>query len=267
MNMATIESGLGTPGYGFSAEAASSGFFDYNTIGSGADLSFGTDWLSMAISGGSKLLSAAGNAFNTVQTGINAAAPYLGLASTITQAGAQQTAAIYQQGLYEVQALDTLRLAQIRTDQDQKYAAIQAGRKLLAAERQALNYTIQGNSLLRGMERANAAVRARAAANGVAYNEGSALATQVSNVNATYRDVGMSDLNALTARILGFEDAGAMILAAKQQADLTMNAAETQAKQLRTAGDFAVRSGGLLSGASLLQGGLNFAQTVVNPFR
>ncbi len=38
--------------------------------------------------------------------------------------------------LYEVQAIDTLRLAQIRTDQDQKYAAIQAGRKLLSAERQ-----------------------------------------------------------------------------------------------------------------------------------
>ncbi len=147
-----------------------------------------------------------------------------------------------------------------------KYAAIQAGRKLLSAERQALNYTIQGNTLLRGMERSNAAVRARAAANGIVYNEGSAASIQAANVGATYRDVGMSDLNALTARILGFEDAGAMILAAKEQAELTMSAAEAQASQLRLAGQFAVDSGGLLSGATLLQGGLNFAQTVRNPF-
>jgi hypothetical protein len=216
------------------------------------------DWASL-ISGGSKVFSA-------VQGGLNAAAPYLGLASAITQAGAQKTAAIYQQGLYEVQAIDTLRLAQIRTDQDQKYAAIQAGRKLLSAERQALNYTIQGNSLLRTMERTNASVRARAAANGIVYNEGSSAAVQAANVGATYRDVGMSNLNALTARILGFEDAGAMILAAKEQADLTMSAAEAQANQMRLAGKFAVDSGGLLSGATLLQGSLNFAQTVRNPF-
>ena len=261
INMAAIEAGLGTPGYGFNESAAASGLFNYSDIGSGANQSFGFDfnWADAITTGG--------KVFSALQTGINAASPYLGLASAITQAGAQQTAAIYQQGLYEVQALDTLRLAQIRTDQDQKYAAIQAGRKLLAAERQALNYTIQGNSLLRGMERANAAVRARAAANGVVYNEGSALTAQASNVGATYRDVGMTDLNALTARILGFEDAGAMILAAKEQADLTMSAAEAQANQLRVAGDFAVKSGGLLSGATLLQGGMNFAQTVVNPFR
>jgi hypothetical protein len=244
------------------------GSFDYSAF-SGLDTSSGFDWASIinAGSGIAKTVAgAAGAAFTGLQTGLNAAAPYLQLATAITQAGAQKTAAIYQQGLYEVQAADTLRLAQIRTDQDQKYAAIQAGRKLLSAERQALNYTIQGNSLLRGMERTNAAVRARAAANGIVYNEGSSAAIQAANVGAVYRDVGMSDLNALTARILGFEDAGAMILAAKEQADLTMSAAEAQAKQLRMAGDYAVKSGGLLSGASLLQGGMNFAQTVKNPF-
>lgn len=244
------------------------GSFDYSVF-SGLDTSSGFDWASIINAGSgiaTTVAGAAGAAFTGLQTGINAAAPYLGLATAITQAGAQKTAAIYQQGLYEVQAADTLRLAQIRTDQDQKYAAIQAGRKLLSAERQALNYTIQGNSLLRGMERTNAAVRARAAANGIVYNEGSAAGIQVANVGAVYRDVGMSDLNALTARILGFEDAGAMILAAKEQADLTMSAAEAQAKQLRLAGEYGVKSGGLLSGASLLQGGLNFAQTVRNPF-
>lgn len=265
----TAPSGTGLQVPSFTdASAYQIGSFDYSLV-SGLDMSSGYDWASI-ISAGSKFLTTAGDyagsAFNGLQTGLNAAAPYLSLASAITSAGAQKTAAIYQQGLNEVQAIDTLRLAQIRTDQDQKYAAIQAGRKLLSAERQALNYTIQGNSLLRTMERSNAAVRARAAANGIVYNEGSSAAVQAANVGATYRDVGMSDLNALTARILGFEDAGAMILAAKEQADLTMSAAEAQASQLRLAGQFAVDSGGLLSGATLLQGGLNFAQTVRNPF-
>lgn len=262
-------SGIDASAYAFTdASAYKIGSFDYS-IFSGLDTSSGFDWASIINAGskiGSTVASAAGSAFTGLQSGLNAAAPYLQLASAITSAGAQKTAAIYQQGLYEVQAIDTLRLAQIRTDQDQKYAAIQAGRKLLSAERQALNYTIQGNTLLRGMERSNAAVRARAAANGIVYNEGSAASIQAANVGATYRDVGMSDLNALTARILGFEDAGAMILAAKEQAELTMSAAEAQASQLRLAGQFAVDSGGLLSGATLLQGGLNFAQTVRNPF-
>jgi hypothetical protein len=258
----------------FLGEGVPSGISSWDTAFTNAggvfDTSYtSTDWASI-IASGSKFLTTAGEyastGFNALQTGLNSAAPYLQLATAITSAGAQKTAAIYQQGLYEVQALDTLRLAQIRTDQDQKYAAIQAGRKLLSAERQALNYTIQGNTLLRGMERTNAAVRARAAANGVVYNEGSAASVQAANVGAIYRDVGMSDLNALTARILGFEDAGAMILASKEQADLTMSAAEAQAKQMRLAGQFAVDSGGLLSNATLLQGGMNFAQTVKNPF-
>jgi hypothetical protein len=265
----TSLSGIDASAYAFTDPSAYKiGSFDYS-IFSGLDTSSGFDWASIINAGskiGSTVASAAGSAFTGLQTGLNAAAPYLQLASAITSAGAQKTAAIYQQGLYEVQAIDTLRLAQIRTDQDQKYAAIQAGRKLLSAERQALNYTIQGNTLLRGMERSNAAVRARAAANGIVYNEGSAASIQAANVGATYRDVGMSDLNALTARILGFEDAGAMILASKEQAELTMSAAEAQASQLRMAGQFAVDSGGLLSGATLLQGGLNFAQTVRNPF-
>lgn len=262
-------SGIDASAYAFTDPSAYKiGSFDYG-IFSGLDTSNGFDWAGI-INAGSKFITTAGSAlntgFNALTTGMNSAAPYLQLATAITSAGAQKTAAIYQQGLYEVQAIDTLRLAQIRTDQDQKYATIQAGRKLLSAERQALNYTIQGNTLLRGMERTNAAVRARAAANGIVYNEGSAAGIQISNVGATYRDVGMSDLNALTARILGYEDAGAMILASKEQAELTMSAAQAQASQMRLAGQFAVDSGGLLSNATLLQGGMNFAQTVKNPF-
>ena len=234
-------SGIDASAYAFTDPSAYKiGSFDYSVF-SGLDTSSGFDWASI-INAGSKFMTSAGNyastGFNALQTGLNAAAPYLQMASAITSAGAQKTAAIYQQGLYEVQALDTLRLAQLRTDQDQKYAAIQAGRRLLQADREALNYTIQGNTLLRGMERSNAAVRARAAANGIVYNEGSAAGVQATNVGATYRDVGMSDLNALTARIMGFEDASAMILAAKQQAELTMAAAEAQAKQLRWPGEY-----------------------------
>jgi len=266
---ANFGGGFNTSAYNFTDSSAYKiGSYDYSLF-SGVNTSSGFDWANTLNSASSIVKSVAGVAgsvFTGLQTGFNAAAPYLQLATAITAAGAQQTAAIYQQGLYEVQAVDTLRLAQIRTDQDQKYAAIQAGRKLLSAERQALNYTIQGNSLLRGMERSNAAVRARAAANGIVYNEGSAAGVQLANVSATYRDVGMSNLNALTARILGFEDAGAMILASKEQADLTMSAAEAQASQMRLAGQYAVASGGVLSGATLLQGGLNFAQTVRNPF-
>ena len=221
----------------------------------------------MADISGSDLLSFAGDIFGGIQSGVGAAAPYANLFLAQAQASARQAGAYYQQGLYEVQAIDTLRLAQIRTDQDQKYSSIQAGRKLQQAEMQARNYQMAGNTLLRNMEATNAAVRARAAANGIAYGEGSAAAVQRANVQATYRDVGITDLNALTARILGFEDAGAMILAAKEQADLTMSAAEAQAKQLRLAGDFAVRSGGLLADVALVEGTLDFAKTVVNPFK
>lgn len=212
-------------------------------------------------------MKTAGDIFGAVQSGVGIAAPYANLALAEAQASAKKAGAYYQQGLYEVQAIDTLRLAQIRTDQDQKYAAIQAGRKMLQAEQQARNYQMAGNTLLRGMERTNAAVRARAAANGITVGEGSAAAVQRANVAATYRDVGVADLNALTARILGFEDAGAMMLAAKEQADLTMTAAETQAKQLRLAGDFAVRSGGLLADATLVSGIMDFAKTATNPFK
>lgn len=217
-----------------------------------------TDWTSLA--------KGAAGIISGVTSGISAASPYAALMMSQASADMQKASAYYQQGLYEVQAIDTLRLAQIRTDQDQKYAAIQAGRKLLQAEQASRNYQIQGNTLLRTMERTNAAVRARAAASGVAFGEGSSAAVQAANVAATYRDVGVSDLNALTARIMGFEDAGAMLLAAKEQADLTMTAAETQANQLRLAGDFAVRSGGLLSDVTLTKGVMDFAKTVVNPF-
>lgn len=200
--------------------------------------------------------------------GFNAASPYAAMMLTQAEASSREAAAYYQQGLYEVQAIDILRLAQIRTDQDRKYAAIQAGRRLQQAEMQARNYQIAGNTLLRNMEKTNAAVRARAAANGVVYGEGSSAAIQRANVEATYRDVGIADLNALTARILGFEDASAMYLAAEQQAELTLESAQMQADQLRLAGDFAVKSGGLLADVTVGQGLVELARTAqTNPIK
>lgn len=224
---------------------------------------FGLTDLANTVRGVAGAIGQVGSAF---AAGTNAVAPFTGLLMADAAAARQEAAAYYQAGLYSVQAADTLRLAQLRTDQDRKYAAIQAGRKLLQAEQAARNYQIAGNTMLRAMERTNAAVRARAAASGIAFNEGSALGVQQANVEATYRDVGIADLNALTARILGFEDASAMFLAAEQQADLTMNAAETQARQLEMAGDFAVQSGGLLSDATLQTGLMDFARTYRNPF-
>lgn len=206
-------------------------------------------------------LDAIGEIFTGLGKGFSAVSPYAAFMLTQAEASSREAAAYYQQGLYEVQAIDILRVAQIRTDQDRKYAAIQAGRRLQQAESQARNYQIAGNTLLRNMERSNAAVRARAAANGVVYGEGSAAAVQRANVEATYRDVGISDLNALTARILGFEDASAMYLAAEQQADLTMTSAQKQADQLRLAGDFAVKSGGLLANVTVGQGLVELART------
>lgn len=230
------------------------------------DLTGGFNWTGAAETARA-VAGAVGAVGGAVASGISGTSAISGLLLADAAAARQQAAAYYQQGLYQVQAADTLRLARLRTDQDRKYAAIQAGRKLLQAEQTAKNYEIAGNTMLRNMERTNAAVRARAAASGVAYSEGSALGVQRENVAATYRDVGISDLNALTARLLGFEDASAMYLAAEQQAALTMEAAETQARQLEMAGEFAVQSGGLLSGATLQQGVMEFARTYTNPFR
>jgi hypothetical protein len=134
-----------------------------------------------------------------------------GLISAYGEAEAQKAAAINQQTSYLLQARDTLAVAQVRADMSEQYASIQAGRTLKKAELEAQNYTIAGNTLLKNMRATNAAVRARAAASGVVLGEGSIQAIQTQNVAATMRDVGISDLNALTARVMGFEDASAML--------------------------------------------------------
>lgn len=216
--------------------------------------------------GWSDVKDVAGGAFNIFNAATGAAAPYIGLAQGIQSAGAQKVAGIYRQAMYEVQAIDTLAMARLRADQEDKIAALQAGRRLKQAEIQSQNYQIQANNLLRNLSRTNAAVRARAAANGIQINEGSALGVQQANTNIAMFDVGVADLNALMAKVMGFEDASNLMLAARDSNRLNQYAAERQASQLRMAGDFAVKSGGLLANAQLVDTGLKFAQTVTNPF-
>jgi hypothetical protein len=62
-----------------------------------------------------------------LNAGVSAYLPYAQLSEGIKAAGAQKAAGIYQRGLFEVQAIDTLALANIRADQEEKIATL-AGR-------------------------------------------------------------------------------------------------------------------------------------------
>lgn len=175
---------------------------------------------------------------------------------------AQETAAIYQQTAYMVSARDNLVVAGVRADMSEQYAMIQAGRNLKKAESEAMNYQIVGNTLLKNMRTTNASIRARAAASGVALGGGSVEGVQRENVAATMRDVGVSDLNALTARVYGFEDAAAMIQSTQYQNFLNGYTAQRQAGQYESAAAASRTQGGLLSDATLMKGAYDFAKTV-----
>lgn len=184
-----------------------------------------------------------------------------GLISGAGQSFAQRAAGIQQQTAYQLNAINTLAIANVRADQEQRYAAIQADRTLKRAELESLNYKMAGNSLLRNMERTNATARARAAASGVAYFEGSAAGVQDYNIRATMRDVGILDFNALVARVMGFEDASSMLANADVQAELTRYGARAQALQYGVAGESARRTSGLLADATLTRATMDFART------
>lgn len=176
---------------------------------------------------------------------------------------AQQAAAISQQTGYMVTARDNLVVAGIRADMSEQYAMIQAGRSLKKAESEAMNYQIVGNTLLKNMRSTNASIRARAAASGVALGGGSVEGVQRENVASTMRDVGVADLNALTARVYGFEDAAAMIQSTQYQNFLNNFTAQRQAGQYEMAASSARQQGGLLSNATLVKGGYDYAKTKV----
>lgn len=185
-----------------------------------------------------------------------------GLISAYGAAQAQQAAAIQQQTGYLLQARDNLTVAEVRADMSQQYAQIQSGRLLKKAEIEARNYQIAGNQLLKNLRSVNATARARAAASGVAFSEGSVANIQLENVRNTMFDVGITDLNALTAKVLGFEDAAAMIQSTDYQNFLNVFAAQRQAGQYTQAGAAARQAGGLLAGATLTRGAVEFGQTV-----
>ena len=181
-----------------------------------------------------------------------------GLIGAYGAAEAQKAAAINQQTSYLLQARDTLMVAEVRADMSEQYATIQAGRTVKKAEIEAQNYQIAGNTLLKNMRATNASMRARAAASGVVVGEGSVAAVQRENVGATMRDVGISDLNALTARVLGFEDASAMLQSTDYQNMLNLYSARSQAGQLDFAGSTARRTGGILANATLVKAGIDY---------
>ena len=178
----------------------------------------------------------------------------VGVAGLIGAYGASEAAkaaAINQQTSYLLQARDTLAVSQVRAEFSEQYATIQAGRTLKRADMEAQNYTIAGNTLLKNMRATNASIRARAAASGVVLGEGSFQNVISQNVENVLRDVNIADLNALTAQVLGFEDASAMMQSTDIQNTLSLYSAGSQAGQYTFAGSAARRAGGILAGATL----------------
>lgn len=184
-----------------------------------------------------------------------------GFITAYGESQAQLAASINQQTGYLLQARDNLAVAEVRADFAEQYAYIQAGRTLKKAQMESQNYQIAGNQLLRNMRTTNAAIRARAAANGVVLGEGSVQAVQTENVRNTMFDVGITDLNALTARIMGYEDAVAMVQSTEYQNMLNLFTAERQGAQYQQAGTAARQQGGLLAGATLTKGAVEFGRT------
>lgn len=187
-----------------------------------------------------------------------------GLLDAYASSEYQRAQGIQQQTAYLLQARDTLAVAEVRADLDETYSAVQAGRILQKAETDARNWQIAGNTLLRNMRQTNAALRARAAAGGVALAGGSIESVQAENVAATMRDVSVADLNALSAKVLGFEDATALLQSSELQNTLNVFAAKRQAGQYETAATAARRTGGMLANYTLTRGLMNFAKA--DPF-
>jgi hypothetical protein len=184
-----------------------------------------------------------------------------GLFAGQASAYAQRASGFLQQAGYAAQAQENLRLAGLRADKEIEYADIQFRRKQFQTQMEQINYKIAANSLLQDLRKANAATRARAAANGVAIGEGSAMAVQTANVMDTYRDVGLLNLSALAARVFGMEDATNILKAGYDSAFYEREAAISNARAMTTAGTAAARQGGLLGGIQMAQTGIRFLQT------
>ena len=118
-----------------------------------------------------------------------------------------------------------------------------------------------GNQILKNVRNANSAARARAAANGVQLGSGSIEAVQRENTAAGLRDVAVANLNALAAKVFGFEDASAMIESSQIQNIMNRYAAATNSQQMELAGSAGIKQAGLLSNAKLFDAGVSFAKT------
>lgn len=182
-----------------------------------------------------------------------------GFLASYAASQAQLAAGIQQQTGYMLQARDNLAIAQIKAELSDEYTQIQAGRLLQKANIEARNYQIAGSTLLRNARVTNAALRARAAAGGVAFGSGSAAAVQLENTRSVLFDVNIAELNALTASALGFEDATAMLQSADYQNYLNVYAARRQGAQFEQAGTAARRQGGLLARGTLIEGAVTAA--------
>lgn len=187
-----------------------------------------------------------------------------GFINAYAQSQAQQAAAIQQQTGYLLQARNTLAVSQVNAEFSALYSQIQAGRTLKKAEIEARNYQIAGNQLLKNLRKTNAAMRARAAASGVAYGEGSVLGIQSENVSNVMKDLAIADLNALTAHVLGFEDATAMLQSSDMQNTLNLFAAGQQSGQYKQAATAARKTGGLLANVTLSEGAIELGKVLTN---
>lgn len=185
-----------------------------------------------------------------------------GLLGSVGSANATKAQGYYQQAAYAMQAVENLRLAGLRADKAVEYAKIQSDRTRLQTEFEALNYKVQGNSLLRSLAKTNAAARARASANGVDVGSGSSMSVQNANVANTYRDVGLTDLSAVVARVFGMEDATNILKAGLDNAYYEREAAISNTNLLLQTGEYAVKTSGLMANATLLEGGLSFIKTL-----
>jgi hypothetical protein len=195
---------------------------------------------------------------NTRAMGMYAAS---GLIAGIGAAYAQQASGFYQAAGYSIQAQENLRLAGLRADKVVEYGEAAFKRNLMKIEYDSINYKIQANTQLAQLRKANATALARGYASGVVATEGTYGGIRAANVRAAAQDIAITDLNAMTAKILGFEDATAMLQSSYDSAFYDREAAIANSRTAQRTGDIAVKSGGLMAGVQLATSATNFAMT------
>jgi hypothetical protein len=184
-----------------------------------------------------------------------------GLIAGIGAAYAQQASGFYQAAGYSIQAQENLRLAGLRADKVVEYGEAAFKRNLMKIEYDSINYKIQANTQLAQLRKANATALARGYASGVVATEGTYGGIRAANVRAAAQDIAITDLNAMTARIFGYEDATAMLQSSYDSAFYDREAAISNSRTAQRTGDIAVKSGGLMAGVQLATSATNFAMT------